>query len=74
MKFSGQPRADGVSNVATPSGDKDVPAFRPAIGQSVDRAAAALGWCTLPRSERGKRDDVVGAICEEGMTYPCVKK
>lgn len=68
------PKENGTSNVSTPAGDKDVPAWKPAPNQSVDQAAAALGFRVLERRERGKRDDVVGAICDGGATYPCVKK
>lgn len=69
-KLSKTPKLDGVAYNADT--DKDIPAYRPAPGQSANDAAAALGFKLLGR--RDSREHAVAAIVDGGMTFFAVKK
>lgn len=64
-----KPVRSGVAYIAEIG--RDVPAYRPAVGQSAQDAAEALGFRLLARSE--PREGAEAAIVE-GLTFPAVKK
>ena len=61
------PRQDGMEWI----GDREVPCWVPAIGQSPNEAAKALGLRLLKRREEG---DVVACVTDgDGNTFRAVK-
>jgi hypothetical protein len=61
------PRQDGTEWV----GEVEVPCFVPAVGQSVDAAAKALGYRVLARREES--DGICAVIADGDLHFRCVK-